>query len=164
EEAAHLLDGEPRVTKQPDHGQAVEGRGVVAATTAHSGRGVDQAGLLVETERGWAKPRPASDLTDREQLIGFHLTSSVLEVPASPLEVETMTEPTYACSLDDGELTARRREWKGLDERARLSTESRPDGHLIVYRGGEETARVLAALIEAERECCPFLEFTVERE
>jgi hypothetical protein len=34
----------------------------------------------------------------------------------------------------------------------------------MVYRGGEETARVLAALIEAERECCPFLDFTLERE
>jgi hypothetical protein len=34
----------------------------------------------------------------------------------------------------------------------------------MVYRGGEETARVLAALIEAERGCCPFLDFTLERE
>jgi hypothetical protein len=78
--------------------------------------------------------------------------------------VEEMTEPTYACSLADEELTARRREWKGLDERALLRTESRPDGRLLVYRGGEETARVLAALIEAERGCCPFLEFTLTRE
>src|SRR6266540_1800055 len=75
-----------------------------------------------------------------------------------------MTELTYACSLDDAELAARRREWKGLDERALLRTESRPHGRVIVYRGGEERARVLAALIEAERGCCPFLDFTVDRE
>jgi hypothetical protein len=75
-----------------------------------------------------------------------------------------MTEPTYACSLDDEELEARRREWRSLDERALLRTQPRPDGRLIVYRGGEETARVLAALIEAERGCCPFLDFTLDRE
>jgi hypothetical protein len=75
-----------------------------------------------------------------------------------------MTEPAYACSLTDGELAARRREWRALEQRALLRTESRPDGRLIVYRGTEETARVLAALIESERQCCPFLHFTVDRE
>jgi hypothetical protein len=32
-----------------------------------------------------------------------------------------------------------------------------------VYRTGEETERVLASLIEAERRCCPVLDFTVRR-
>jgi hypothetical protein len=77
--------------------------------------------------------------------------------------VEEMTEPTYACSLSDEELTARREEWEGLDERTLLRSEPRPDGRLLVYRGGEETAAALGALIEAERACCPFLEFTLDR-
>jgi hypothetical protein len=74
-----------------------------------------------------------------------------------------MTEFAYACSLADEELAARRREWRALHERALVRTESGPEGRLMVYRGGEETARILAALIEAERRCCPFLDFTVDR-
>lgn len=74
-----------------------------------------------------------------------------------------MTEPTYACSLTDEELAARRREWRALDERALLRTEVRPRGHLLVYRGGDETARALSALIEAERRCCWFLDFGVDQ-
>jgi hypothetical protein len=33
-----------------------------------------------------------------------------------------------------------------------------------VYRAGDETEQVLAELVEAEGECCPFLDFTVHRE
>jgi hypothetical protein len=75
-----------------------------------------------------------------------------------------MTEPIYACSLTDEELTARRRQWRALGRRDLLRTETRPAGQVLVYRGGEETARVLTALIEAERRCCPFLDFTVDRQ
>jgi hypothetical protein len=78
-------------------------------------------------------------------------------------EVRQMAEPTYACSLTDEDLAARRREWRALDQRALVRAESRPDGRLVVYRGGEETARILTALIEAERRCCPFLDFSVDR-
>ncbi|SRR6266536_1020021 len=78
-------------------------------------------------------------------------------------EVSRMTEPTYACSLTDEELAARRREWRTLDERAMLRTEPRPHGRLLVYRGGDQTARILTALIEAERRCCPFLDFGVDQ-
>ncbi len=74
-----------------------------------------------------------------------------------------MTEPTYACSLTDEELAARRRQWGAIDRRALLLMETRPHGQVLVYRGGGETARVLTALIEAERRCCPFLDFTVDR-
>ncbi|SRR6266511_230808 len=74
-----------------------------------------------------------------------------------------MTEPTYACSLTDEELAARRREWRALGRRALVRTETQPHGQVVVYRGGEETARVLTAFIEAERRCCPFLDFTVDR-
>jgi hypothetical protein len=51
-----------------------------------------------------------------------------------------------------------------LDERALLRAENRPNGRLHVYRADDEVERLLAELIEAEGECCPFLDLTVERE
>ena len=74
-----------------------------------------------------------------------------------------MNEPVYACSLDDQELAVRRAGWRALERRALVRTEARPDGRLLVFRGGEDTGRALRALIEAERECCPFLDFSVDR-
>lgn len=73
-----------------------------------------------------------------------------------------MSEPTYACSLTDTELAVRRGEWKDL-ARDLVRSESLDGGRLLVYRGGEETVRVLGSLIEAESECCPFLDFSIER-
>jgi hypothetical protein len=72
-------------------------------------------------------------------------------------------EPTYACTLDDEELAARREDWRALDRRALVRSESSPGGRLLVYRGGEETARALNALIKAEGRCCSFLDFKVDR-
>jgi hypothetical protein len=74
-----------------------------------------------------------------------------------------MTEPINACSLSDEDLAARRVDWLALDGRALVRTDARPDGRLLVYRGGEETARALTSLIAAERRCCPSLHFRVER-
>lgn len=68
-----------------------------------------------------------------------------------------------ACSLNDRELAARRAQWRALDDKGLVRTEVRPNGRLLVYRGGERTARVLRGLIEAERECCAFLRFDVRR-
>jgi hypothetical protein len=73
-----------------------------------------------------------------------------------------MTQPVYACSLDDEDLAARRADWRALEAGALIRSETRPDGRLLVYRGGADTARVLEGLIEAERECCSFLDFTIE--
>jgi hypothetical protein len=75
-----------------------------------------------------------------------------------------MTEPTFACSLDDEQLAARREEWRALDRRALLRSEAGPHGSVRVYRGGEETARAIGELIEAEGECCSFLDFRVDRQ
>jgi hypothetical protein len=74
-----------------------------------------------------------------------------------------MTEPTYACTLDDEELASRREDWRALDRRALVRTETSHEGRMLVYRGGEETARELGALIEAEGRCCSFLDFKVDR-
>lgn len=74
-----------------------------------------------------------------------------------------MNEP-FACSLTDERLRVRLEEWLALDKRALLRAENRPSGRLNVYRAGDEIERVLAELIEAEGECCPFLDIAVERE
>ncbi|MGH2727096.1 MAG: hypothetical protein ACRDKS_08980 [Actinomycetota bacterium] len=74
-----------------------------------------------------------------------------------------MSEPAYACSLTDEKLTDRLEQWKELHDAALVRAESLPDGRVLVFRGGEETARLLRSLIEAERRCCPFIDFSVQR-
>lgn len=74
-----------------------------------------------------------------------------------------MAESSFSCSLTDEGLRARLEEWLELDDRSLLRAENRPNGRAHVYRASEETERVLAALIEAERRCCPFLDFTVQQ-
>jgi hypothetical protein len=73
-----------------------------------------------------------------------------------------MSEPVFTCSLDDRDPSARRAEWRALETRALIRAETRPDGRLLVYRRGEDTARVLKGLIEAERNCCSFLDFRMD--
>jgi hypothetical protein len=74
-----------------------------------------------------------------------------------------MTEPIYACTLGDDELASRREDWLALDRRALVRSEDTSQGRLLVYRGGDETAQALQALIEAEGRCCSFLDFRVDR-
>ncbi len=73
-----------------------------------------------------------------------------------------MTEPAYVCSLENEEMATRRVEWRALEGRALIRAETQPDGRLLVYRGGEATARALRGLIKAERRCCPFLDFRID--
>jgi hypothetical protein len=73
-----------------------------------------------------------------------------------------MTEPVYACTLEDEELATRRADWRALEARALIRAETRPDGRLLVYGGGEDTAQALEWLIEAERQCCSFLNFKID--
>lgn len=74
-----------------------------------------------------------------------------------------MNEPSFSCSLTDAGFRARLEEWLALNERSLLRVEDHPNGRVHVLRASEETERVLAALIEAEQRCCPFLHFTVQR-
>ncbi|MGH2683419.1 MAG: cation diffusion facilitator family transporter [Actinomycetota bacterium] len=122
----------------------------------------------------WADPVAALGITYflvREALEAWRGEERSMTPPDVPLaaaegssapQVTEMTEPVYACSLDDEELTARRADWRALEAGALIRAETRPDGRLLVYRGGADTARVLKGLIEAERKCCSFLDFRVE--
>jgi hypothetical protein len=71
-------------------------------------------------------------------------------------------EPVDACSLEDEELAIRRAEWRALENRALVRSQPRPDGLLLVYRGDADTVVALERLIEAERGCCPSLDFRVD--
>src|SRR6266508_36288 len=73
-----------------------------------------------------------------------------------------MTEPAYVCSLENEEMATRRLESRALEGRARIQAEIHPDGGLLVFCGGEATARALRGLIKAERRCCPFLDFRID--
>ena len=70
----------------------------------------------------------------------------------------------FACSLDDQELAARRREWRSLERAALIESRPRTGGFTARYRGDEATARALEALVAAERVCCPDIDWRVERE
>ena len=74
-----------------------------------------------------------------------------------------MAEP-IACSLVPGDLNARRAELlPGLIARA-SAREVLASGYRLVFAADSETLNLIARVIDAERQCCRFLEFqlTVE--
>jgi hypothetical protein len=68
-----------------------------------------------------------------------------------------------ACSLDDVQLAERRKAWRSVAEGSLIETRSRADGFTSLYRGGEEVAQALDALVLAERECCPGIGWELDR-
>ena len=69
-----------------------------------------------------------------------------------------------ACSLDDEQLAARRAEWQSLATRGLVQKIDEEGGFTATYRGDDETARVLASLVQAELECCPDIGWNLERD
>jgi hypothetical protein len=72
-----------------------------------------------------------------------------------------MDEAARYCSLGGEDLAVRRTEWRALSESALVETRERPDGYTALYRGDEQTARALDALVAAERVCCPDIDWRV---
>jgi hypothetical protein len=69
-----------------------------------------------------------------------------------------MTEP-IACTLKPGDLTTRRAELlPGLVARA-SAREALPDGWRFVFAADSDTLKAIADVIDAERQCCRFLQF-----
>jgi hypothetical protein len=65
------------------------------------------------------------------------------------------------CSLAPGALGNRVDEWRSLTAQA-LHREIGPGRVLSTYPNNPDIARGFAELIDAEKECCPFLQFDVQ--
>ncbi|WP_056733529.1 hypothetical protein [Agromyces sp. Soil535] len=68
-----------------------------------------------------------------------------------------------ACSLDAAEGGRRNEEWRRLDADYALERELR-DGQLVVrYVDHPDAVRRLTELVDAERRCCAFVDWSVDR-
>ena len=78
-----------------------------------------------------------------------------------------MTRPTHApipaCSLSAGEGAKRAARWRTLLDTHLLSRTPTTAGQRLAFPADPEVAGELDALVAAERDCCPFLDLTVER-
>ncbi|HEX4629074.1 MAG TPA: hypothetical protein VH137_09815 [Gemmatimonadales bacterium] len=75
-----------------------------------------------------------------------------------------MPDVPVACTLDSSELASRRDTLlPGLIARATRS-ETLPDGAQWRFTPSDDLLTALAAVIDAERRCCPFLRFQVVAE
>lgn len=75
-----------------------------------------------------------------------------------PLTNSPETEP-IACSLSPNELRDRSEGWQSLSDRALLDVSQEAGRVTATYRAEKGIADRLTELIEAEKECCPFLNF-----
>jgi hypothetical protein len=71
-----------------------------------------------------------------------------------------MTEPKpIACSLGASDLRRRLDEIAALGRDSLTAAQTRDGSHVLHFRSDEETHHRLAAIVTAESECCPFLDF-----
>jgi hypothetical protein len=76
-------------------------------------------------------------------------------------DTTTVSYPERAnCGLSPNALSERRAAWHTLMAQA-LHRHVEPGRVLSTYPNGPEIARSLAQLVEAEKDCCPFLEFDI---
>jgi hypothetical protein len=76
-------------------------------------------------------------------------------------DTTTVSYPERAtCSLSLNALSERRGAWRTLMAQA-LHRRVEPGRVLSTYPNGPKVARSLAQLVEAEKDCCPFLEFDI---
>jgi hypothetical protein len=73
----------------------------------------------------------------------------------------TATTAARTCSLEGTARTERLREWEALRSKALISEHVTADMTVAVLKRSADVMRRLRALIDAERECCPFLRFRV---
>jgi hypothetical protein len=74
------------------------------------------------------------------------------------------SEPRIACSLSSADAQDRQAEWDVLLQRAALRRIAVPNGMRVELRPDDDARAELARLVELERECCPFLELTIDDE
>jgi len=68
-----------------------------------------------------------------------------------------------ACSLSPTALRSRRERWRRLIADRGLGRDETPDGLRLRFRADPDTAAELTALAAAERECCAWADWSVER-
>jgi hypothetical protein len=71
-------------------------------------------------------------------------------------------QPPVACSLSAADAETRQAQWRGLLSRAAVSRTTIAGGMRVERRPESNIRAELARLVELERECCPFLELTIE--
>jgi hypothetical protein len=71
-------------------------------------------------------------------------------------------EKPMRCSLGPGELGARQRQLAGLGA-ALLGAEGEEGRHRLRFADDPGVLASLDAIVKAERECCPFLDLSVDR-
>jgi hypothetical protein len=85
-----------------------------------------------------------------------------LSAAATPLPMIEADASTIACSLDTGELVERLDRIARIGERSWLGADSDGQRHTLRFRDDRETRTGLEAVIAAERECCQFLDLTLD--
>ena len=73
-----------------------------------------------------------------------------------------MTELPIACSLDRNALNARLAEAAEVGSAGILSREQVTGRHILRFRSRPEIRARLEEIVDAERECCPFLTIDLE--
>lgn len=74
-----------------------------------------------------------------------------------------MTDPSpSACSLRPGDLQRRLSEIAGLAADALIAHDADGDRHLLRFHASQETRQRLETIVEAESQCCPFLDLSLE--
>lgn len=74
----------------------------------------------------------------------------------------TVPEKPNTCSLDSAGQEKRFGEFAELAAAALVESERTPDGARLLLRGDDSVQASLSRLIEAEQQCCSFLEFAVD--
>jgi hypothetical protein len=66
-----------------------------------------------------------------------------------------------ACTLDDGQMSERRRRWHELAGRAFVERTETPEGLRLVFRADDGVEAELRELADLERTCCAFASWSV---
>lgn len=66
-----------------------------------------------------------------------------------------------SCTLNDGQMSERRRRWHALADRAFVDRVQTGRGLRLVFRDGDRVEEELRELAELERECCAFADWSV---
>jgi hypothetical protein len=74
---------------------------------------------------------------------------------------EQPTDHMLACCLNRVEMQEREQRWQRLSESALLESSRDRERALLTYRDTPEVASELRELVRLERECCPFLGFSI---